>query len=327
MNEFKISCSHCGQRIACDDSYIGASINCPSCGKLLTVAVPPSAVKTAVSPAIGAPNIFISYRLGTGDTIARRVRDSLNARGYTTCLREGAASPVRLNDIAEAKDFVLVCTRGCLDACADEADQLRAEICHALSTQKNIVLFATRRFQMPAAATLPGDIAGLTKCETVVLPRTDASGAGKRLPGIPSKYPPRAIISGIGFFIALLWGCTGFFQISVSPDFYARYPLMRTPNLVGNILCLIGYLGLLSCVLAGQWQKPSGVNLIRNICVAILLIYVVWGYKVWTAFHASRYFITLHPDVQTTFIIGTCFISAPGIMPALIGLIAARKSG
>lgn len=35
MSEFKISCPNCAQHIACDESYYGVQINCPTCGALI----------------------------------------------------------------------------------------------------------------------------------------------------------------------------------------------------------------------------------------------------------------------------------------------------
>ncbi len=60
MAEFKFSCPQCNQRIACDVSYSGMQINCPSCQKLIVVpeapgsAAPPSA-SVSPRPAYEAP--------------------------------------------------------------------------------------------------------------------------------------------------------------------------------------------------------------------------------------------------------------------------------
>ena len=35
--ELKFACPHCNQHIACDTSYVGLAIDCPSCGKAMVV--------------------------------------------------------------------------------------------------------------------------------------------------------------------------------------------------------------------------------------------------------------------------------------------------
>jgi len=40
MSEYKFSCSHCDQRIACDETYFGQSIHCPACQQIITVPTP-----------------------------------------------------------------------------------------------------------------------------------------------------------------------------------------------------------------------------------------------------------------------------------------------
>jgi len=42
MSEFKISCPSCDQHIACNESYYGVQINCPTCGAPMTVPAPAS---------------------------------------------------------------------------------------------------------------------------------------------------------------------------------------------------------------------------------------------------------------------------------------------
>jgi DNA-directed RNA polymerase subunit RPC12/RpoP len=46
MSEFKFSCSHCGQRLQCDEAFSGRQIQCPSCKHLIRVpSVPGQTVK------------------------------------------------------------------------------------------------------------------------------------------------------------------------------------------------------------------------------------------------------------------------------------------
>jgi hypothetical protein len=48
MSQFKFACSHCGQRLECDEQFSGRQIPCPSC-KALTL-VPPVPAKTPPPP-------------------------------------------------------------------------------------------------------------------------------------------------------------------------------------------------------------------------------------------------------------------------------------
>jgi DNA-directed RNA polymerase subunit RPC12/RpoP len=48
MSQFKFKCSHCGQRLECDEQYSGRQIPCPAC-KGMTV-VPPVPGKAAPTP-------------------------------------------------------------------------------------------------------------------------------------------------------------------------------------------------------------------------------------------------------------------------------------
>ena len=47
MSDFKFSCPHCDQHIACDQSYYGVQINCPTCSASIKV---PMGYKPAPSP-------------------------------------------------------------------------------------------------------------------------------------------------------------------------------------------------------------------------------------------------------------------------------------
>jgi len=48
MSLIKFNCSHCGQRLACDEESAGSEISCPVCQGF--TAVPPVAGKMAASP-------------------------------------------------------------------------------------------------------------------------------------------------------------------------------------------------------------------------------------------------------------------------------------
>lgn len=51
MSEFKISCPNCDQHIACDESYYGVQINCPTCGMLIQM---PAGAGSAGRPSVGS---------------------------------------------------------------------------------------------------------------------------------------------------------------------------------------------------------------------------------------------------------------------------------
>lgn len=63
MPDFKFSCPQCGQNIACDTSYAGAQINCPSCNQGIVVPQAPGAY--AAPPAVPPP----TSRPGPGSRI------------------------------------------------------------------------------------------------------------------------------------------------------------------------------------------------------------------------------------------------------------------
>ena len=46
MSEFKFTCSHCNQRLQCDEAFAGRQIQCPSCNHLIRVpSIPGQTVK------------------------------------------------------------------------------------------------------------------------------------------------------------------------------------------------------------------------------------------------------------------------------------------
>jgi DNA-directed RNA polymerase subunit RPC12/RpoP len=48
MSEFKFNCSHCGQRLGCDEQLSGQQIACPSCHTVIVV--PPAPGRTPPFP-------------------------------------------------------------------------------------------------------------------------------------------------------------------------------------------------------------------------------------------------------------------------------------
>ncbi|MCL2159558.1 MAG: leucine-rich repeat domain-containing protein, partial [Oscillospiraceae bacterium] len=109
-------------------------------------------------------DVFLSYRRDGGETMAILLRDRLSAKGYRVfldieSLNSGSFNTKLLSVIEESADFVVVCSKNCLDRCVNENDWVRQEIAHAIKHNKNIVPIMLRGFEWPA--TLPADIDSL----------------------------------------------------------------------------------------------------------------------------------------------------------------------
>jgi len=73
MAEITISCSHCGQRIVCDDQWAGQQTQCPACQTQFIVpslAPPPPAA--AAQSTVGQPPATSRHRLSAGATQVTR---------------------------------------------------------------------------------------------------------------------------------------------------------------------------------------------------------------------------------------------------------------
>jgi hypothetical protein len=106
-------------------------------------------------------DIFLSYRRDGGEAMAILLRDRLTAKGYSVFLdienlNAGSFNTKLFDVIDNCRDFLLVCSIGSLDRCANEGDWVRMEIAHALQQGKNIVPIMLRSFQFPDV--LPDDI-------------------------------------------------------------------------------------------------------------------------------------------------------------------------
>ena len=89
-------------------------------------------------------DIFISYRRTDGKDIARALKGSLAARGYSVfldydALQDGVFDRRILDAIDSAPIYILLLTAHCLDRCVNENDWVRLELEHALSHGKQIV--------------------------------------------------------------------------------------------------------------------------------------------------------------------------------------------
>jgi preprotein translocase subunit SecA len=117
-------------------------------------------------------DIFISYRRDTGQFLADKVCGSLRNRGFRPFMdfeemRSGDFNDQIYETIENTPDFVLILSKDCLDRCRNDRDWLRLEIGHALRTQRNIVPFMDRSFQMPSEESLPADIARVVRYQGV----------------------------------------------------------------------------------------------------------------------------------------------------------------
>ena len=73
MAEITISCSHCGQRIVCDDQWAGQQTQCPACQTQFIVpslAAPPPAA--AAQSTVGQPSTTSRHKLTAGATQVTR---------------------------------------------------------------------------------------------------------------------------------------------------------------------------------------------------------------------------------------------------------------
>jgi len=96
--------------------------------------------------------VFISYRRGSGEQLARLVHMELSNRGIKTFLDVADLGASQFGEqlqqcVNEADHFVVILTPGDLDRCAGEMDWIRQEIALALSRNKNIVPILAPEFK------------------------------------------------------------------------------------------------------------------------------------------------------------------------------------
>jgi S1-C subfamily serine protease len=106
-------------------------------------------------------DVFISYRRDGGETMATLLRDRLAAKGFRVfldieSLNSGSFNQALLSVIEGCIDVVLVCSKDCLDRCANDGDWVRTEIAFSLTKGKNVVPLMLRGFEWPEV--LPADI-------------------------------------------------------------------------------------------------------------------------------------------------------------------------
>ena len=109
-------------------------------------------------------DVFLSYRRDGGEVMAILLHERLSAKGYRTfldieSLNSGSFNEKLLSVIEGCANFIVVCSKNCLDRCVNENDWVRKEIAHALKHNKNIVPVMLRGFEWPES--LPEDIDAL----------------------------------------------------------------------------------------------------------------------------------------------------------------------
>jgi hypothetical protein len=109
-------------------------------------------------------SVFISYRrLGEAQFVARIIRAELRHRGCAVfldvdSLGTGRFDDALLQEIKNARNFLIVLSPNCLDRCSDEEDWFRRELAYALSIERNIIPILMDGFGWPDAEQLPEDI-------------------------------------------------------------------------------------------------------------------------------------------------------------------------
>ncbi|MBQ7348755.1 MAG: toll/interleukin-1 receptor domain-containing protein, partial [Clostridia bacterium] len=109
-------------------------------------------------------DLFISYRRDGGYELARLLYTSFKEAGLNPFfdveeLRSGPFDEKLYTYIEESQNFVLVCSPGCLERCANEGDWVKLEIEKAITLKKNIVPVMMKNFDFPD--NLPKEIESL----------------------------------------------------------------------------------------------------------------------------------------------------------------------
>jgi hypothetical protein len=108
-------------------------------------------------------DVFICYRHEGGVDLASRVKEFLDKKGYSVFmdienLKSGPFNKELLTKIENAKDVIIILTKGSLDRCINENDWVRIEIAHAIKNKRNLVPIIASGFHMPDSSKLPDEI-------------------------------------------------------------------------------------------------------------------------------------------------------------------------
>jgi formylglycine-generating enzyme required for sulfatase activity len=104
--------------------------------------------------------VFISYRRGTGSEVARIMQEYLEGQGFDVFLDvdglgAGHFDEQLLREIESRRNFVLICSPGCLDRCVHEGDWVRRELEYAIRTGRHIVPVTMPQFVWPTGDVVP----------------------------------------------------------------------------------------------------------------------------------------------------------------------------
>jgi formylglycine-generating enzyme required for sulfatase activity len=104
--------------------------------------------------------VFISYRRGTGSEVARIMQEYLEGQGFDVFLDvdglgAGHFDEQLLREIESRRNFVLICSPGCLDRCMNERDWVRRELEYAIRTGRHIVPVTMPQFVWPTGDAVP----------------------------------------------------------------------------------------------------------------------------------------------------------------------------
>jgi len=124
-----------------------------------------------------AKTVFISYRRGVSDFVARAIYQDLKSHGFDVfidveSIDSGTFDNVILDQIASRSHFILVLTPGSVDRCGEPTDWLRREVTHALERKRNIVPVLADGFRFEDAAPhLEGVLSELPRYNSLTIPQ------------------------------------------------------------------------------------------------------------------------------------------------------------
>jgi hypothetical protein len=130
-------------------------------------------------------SVFISYRRGLSELLAREVRKDLIEHGFDTFvdlenIDSGEFERVILGQIEAREHFIVLLEPGSLHQIGKDGDRLRREIAYALTHGRNVVPVTANEFEFRRDL-LPPDVARLATFNAVAIPPGYFDGAMERL--------------------------------------------------------------------------------------------------------------------------------------------------